>query len=81
LLSSWVDYIESINNILYTEGTSKLGYIKSTSKRIYIEGAYNRVYTRNRNKVIYIELSGCYYLVLLITENRLVYTPSKINIG
>jgi hypothetical protein len=67
--------------MLYTEGTSKLGYIKGTNKRIYIEGVYSRMYTRNRNKVVYIEFASCRYLVLLITENRLVYTFSKINTG
>jgi hypothetical protein len=81
LLSSWIDYIKSINNILYTEGTSKLGYIKNTSKGIYIESAYNRMYTRNKNKVIYIEFASYRYLVLLITENRLVYILSKISTG
>jgi hypothetical protein len=72
LLSSWVDYIKSVSDILYTEGTSKLGYIKDTNEGVYIEGTCGRVYTRNRNKVIYIEFAGCC---------RLVYTPSKINIG
>jgi hypothetical protein len=76
-----VDYIKNISDILYTEGTNKLGYIESTSKRIYIENAYSRIYTRNRNKVVYIEFAGYYCLVLLIAENRSVYTPLKISTG
>jgi hypothetical protein len=67
--------------MVYTEGTNKLGYIKGTSKGIYIEGIYNRMYTRNRNKVVYIKFASCWCLVLLITENKSVYTPSKINSG
>jgi hypothetical protein len=67
--------------MLYTEGTNKLGYIKNTRERIYIKGTYNRIYTRGRNKVIYIEFASCLRLVLLIAENRLVYTLSKINTG
>jgi hypothetical protein len=81
LSSNWIDYIESVGNILYTEGTSKLGYIKNTSKRVYIKGVYSRIYTRNRNKIIYIEFASCRYLILLIAENRLVYTPLKISAG
>jgi hypothetical protein len=81
LSSSWVDYIEGINDVLYAEGASELGYIEGTSEGIYIEGAYNRMYTRSRNKVVYIEFISCYCSVLLITENKLIYTPSKINIG
>jgi hypothetical protein len=81
LLSSWVDYIKNISNILYNKGTSKLGYIKGTSEKVYIKGAYNRVYTRNRNKIIYIEFAGYYRLVLLITKNKSTYAPSKIDTG
>jgi hypothetical protein len=81
LLSSWVDYIESVGNILYAEGISKLGYIEGTSKRIYMEGACSGVYARGKNKVVYVEFSGCRRLVLLIAENRLVYTLSKIGAG
>jgi hypothetical protein len=64
--------MEGVGNTLYTEGASKLGYIK---------GVYNKVYTRNRNKIVYIEFAGCRRLVLLIAENRSVYTPSKIGAG
>jgi hypothetical protein len=67
--------------MLYTKSTSELGYIKSTSKRIYIKGAYNRIYIRNRNKIIYIEFASYYCLVLLIAEDRLIYTPLKISVG
>jgi hypothetical protein len=41
---------KSINNVLYTEGISKLGYIKS---------ACNRMYIRGRNEVVYIEFASC----------------------
>jgi hypothetical protein len=81
LSSSWVDCIESVGDVLYTEGANELGYIKNTSKRIYIETVYNRMYTIGRNKVIYMEFTSCCCLVLLIVENRLVYAPSKIDIG
>jgi hypothetical protein len=37
----------------------KLGYTDGTSKGIYMEGIYNRVHTRGRNKVVYIEFTGC----------------------
>jgi hypothetical protein len=81
LLSNWIDYIESVGNILYTEGINKLGYIEITNKRIHINGAYNGVYARNRNKVVYMEFASCCCLVLLIAENKLVYILLKIGVG
>jgi hypothetical protein len=81
LSSSWVDCIKNVGNALYTESTSKLGYIEGTSEGVYIEGVYSRIYARSRNKVVYMEFASCYRLVLLIAENKLVYTPLKISMG
>jgi hypothetical protein len=81
LLLNWADYIVSVGNILYVEGTNKLGYMESTNKGIYMEGVYSRIYTRGRNKVVYIEFTSCRCLVLPIAENRSAYALSKINIG
>jgi hypothetical protein len=64
--------MEGVGNALYTKSTNKLGYIKSV---------YSGMYARSRNKVVYIEFTGCRYSVLLITEYRSVYIPSKIDIG
>jgi hypothetical protein len=76
-----LDRLYERRNTLYTEGASKLRYIKNTSKGVYIENTCGRMYTRSRNKIIYIEFAGCHCLVLLISENRLIYIPLKINAG